>query len=84
VKHLAPPERVSSGAVVYVVWARALDGAGTPQNIGALKLSDDLRGTLHAVTPLRAFDLVVTAEASSTAAAPTSPAILSARISGKR
>jgi hypothetical protein len=80
VKHLAPPSRVSEGATVYVVWARPIDSQGPVRSLGALQVSDDLRGTLHAVTALRAFDLTVTAEPTAGAATPTSPAMLSARV----
>jgi hypothetical protein len=80
VKHLAPPSRVAEGATVYVVWARPLDAQGPARSLGALQVSDDLRGTLHAVTALHAFDVTVTAEPTAGASAPTSPPTLSARI----
>ena len=81
VKHLAPPDRVASGATVYVVWAQPFDPQGPAQNLGALQVSDDLRGTLHAVTAMRAFDLIVTAEPSPAATQPSSASLLSARVS---
>ena len=60
VKHLAHPERLNPPASTYVVWIqRAADAA--PQNIGALKVDDQLNGELRTVTPLGAFDLFVTA-----------------------
>jgi len=51
-----------------VVWARA-DGAGSAQNLGALHVDKDLDGTLKTVTPLRTFDVFITAESSPTARA---------------
>ena len=79
VRHLAPPERVAAGATTYVVWAQPL-GEGSPQNLGALRVDEDLRGTLATVTPLRSFDLFITAEASATQMEPTNDQLFSASI----
>ena len=79
VRHLAPPERVSPGATTYVVWVRAA-GQDTPQNLGALRVDEDLRGTLKTVTPLRSFDVFITAEPSPTTMEPTDDELLTANI----
>jgi hypothetical protein len=84
VRHLAPPDRVAAGAVVYVVWAGELDRAAGPHNLGALRVDPDLRGKLETVTPLRTFDLQITAEPAATVAAPTGPAALKVRIAPER
>lgn len=75
VKHLAAPERVEAGATTYIVWARAL-GQGMSQNLGALQVDNDLRGTLKTVTPMQSFDVFITAEASPTAMAPSNTQLL--------
>jgi hypothetical protein len=75
VKHLASPEQVAAGATTYVVWARPR-GAGPSQNLGALRVDDDLRGTLKTVTPLQSFDVFITAEDSPTAMRPTNEQLL--------
>lgn len=80
VRHLASPEKVATGATTYVVWVRAA-GAGIPQNLGALQVDGDLRGTLKSVTPLRSFDVFITAEASPTTMAPINKQLLTASIS---
>ncbi len=61
VKHLAHPERLTPPATTYVVWLQHANGA-PPQNIGALKVDDQLTGTLDTVTPQHSFDLFITAE----------------------
>jgi hypothetical protein len=79
VRHLAPPERVAFGATTYVVWALAPD-RDTPQNLGALRVDEKLRGTLKTVTPLRRFEMFITAEQSPTAQMPTNGELFSASI----
>ena len=78
VKHLAEPEGVTPGATTYVVWART--GTQVPQNLGALRVDRDLKGTLSTVTALRTFDVFVTAEPSALVAAPTTQCFLSASV----
>ena len=80
VRHLARPESVSSEATTYVVWVRPSAG-GAPQNMGALKVNKDLRGSLNTVTPLRSFDVFITVEGSPTVTSP-SRNLLSASIGG--
>lgn len=79
VEHMAPPQRVSPGATTYVVWARAA-GQAAPVNLGALKVDRNLKGTLVTVTPLRNFEVFVTAEPSPTVTTPTSQHFLSASV----
>jgi hypothetical protein len=79
VRHLAKPEKVSSEATTYVVWVRPGAG-GRPQNLGALKVDGDLRGTLSTVTPMRSFDVFITAERSPTVSLPSARNLLSASI----
>jgi len=76
--HLAPPEKVAAGATTYVVWAR--EDHGAPQNLGALRVDDDLRGTLKTVTPLHSFAVFITAEPSGTTMSPTNGQLFTASI----
>lgn len=80
VQHLAPPDRVAAGAMVYVVWARPFQQGAMPQNLGALQVNDKLEGTLATVTPLRNFELLITAEQAATVQQPSGSPILSAPI----
>lgn len=79
VHHLAPPERVAAGATTYVVWVRGPD-RDAPQNLGALKVDEELRGTFKTVTPLRRFDMFITAESSPTTQRPTNGELFRASI----
>jgi hypothetical protein len=83
VKHMAPPERVATGASSYVVWLRPLAGdqkAQPPMNVGALAVNKDLEGNLTTVTPYRQFDLFVTAEPVSNTTAPTGEQLLTTTV----
>ena len=81
VKHLAPPYRVASDATTYVVW---IQPAGAPaQVVGALKVDDDLSGTLDFVTPQRVFHLVVTPEAQASAAKPAHEPVFTADVDAR-
>lgn len=70
VKHLANPDRLTPPATVYVVWTRT-DKNSPPQNVGALDVDKNLAGRLRTVTPLRRFELFVTAETLGQAQAPS-------------
>jgi len=60
VRHLAKPEKVRPDATTYVVWVQP--AGGLPQNMGALKVDEDLRGSLETITPLKSFDVFITLE----------------------
>lgn len=60
VEHLAKAGNLTPPRRTYVVWT---EGAGeAPRNEGQLVVGDDLKGEFRGVTPLRTFDVVVTAE----------------------
>ena len=84
VKHLALPQRVDPAATVYVVWLRGDDSAARSQNMGALKVDDALNGSYSGVTPLREFELFVTAEASASGTMPSGPALLHTNVSATK
>lgn len=63
VKHLAQPEKLTPPASQYVVWTRAAKYEPA-QNMGALVVDKNLNGKLETVTPLRTFELFITAELS--------------------
>jgi hypothetical protein len=76
VEHLASPERINPGATVFVVWARGSEDGAQPQNLGALKVDDNLNGSITAVTPLRSFEVYITAEPSQMSEWPTGKPLL--------
>lgn len=63
VEHLARPGAVERFAKTYVVWAKDKETGGV-HNLGALAVDDDLSGSLTTVTPLKNFELFITAEES--------------------
>ena len=75
VKYLADPQKLQPPAAIYTVWVRK-DKDAAAQNIGALKVEKDRKGDLKSVTPLRAFQLFVTAEANGQVQEPTGVQLL--------
>jgi hypothetical protein len=78
VKHLSAPAKVESDASVYVVWLKAHDSA--IQNVGALKVDDELVGTFNTTTPHRNFTLSVTPEPSVRMSKPTHEAVFTSDV----
>jgi hypothetical protein len=74
VKHLAHPEKLQTGATIYVAWLQPIDQA-VPQNMGALNVGKNLTGLLQTSTPHHEFQLWITAEAFPRAAAPSGPEV---------
>jgi len=74
-KYLADPQKLQPPAAVYAVWVRK-DQDSAAQNIGALKVEKDRKGTLKSVTPLHAFQLFITAEAQGQVQLPTGTRLL--------
>lgn len=83
VKHLAPPGRITPGAVVFVVWARGLAAGSEPQNLGALRVDKNLSGRLTAVTAMSGFDLFLTCEQAQAVTVPAADELLPAHYPGK-
>lgn len=87
VKHLAPPEKIASGATTYVVWTQPSVAGREPssneqiQNLGALEIDQQLDGKLSAVTPLHNFQLFVTAEPSAVVTTPSGEHLLWTQVS---
>lgn len=80
VSHLAAPDRVTPGATAYVVWLQPRQAGASIQNLGVLKLDEDLKGELKALTPFQEFDVFVTAEPSPQVTSPTKQRVLSASV----
>jgi DMSO/TMAO reductase YedYZ molybdopterin-dependent catalytic subunit len=75
VKHLADPQKLTPPSAVYVVWLQA-NKSSPPQNIGLLKVDEDLNGSLSTQTAARSFDLFITAEGSGQVLAPAGKPLL--------
>ena len=78
VQHLANLENLTPRASAYVVWLRERDG--NAQNQGQLKMDKNLKATFETVTPLKSFDVFVTAEQDARAKGPSGPEVLKATI----
>jgi hypothetical protein len=74
VEQLAPPAEAKKGATEYVVWARPARG-GPPRNLGVLKRVNDV-GDLRAKVAAETISLIVTAEPSRHAGAPSGETLL--------
>lgn len=83
VEHLAHPQKVDSAANVYVVWIRGLESNARVQNMGALTVNDDLNGSFAGVTPLKEFEIFVTAEPTQSNTTPTGKALLYTSVAPK-
>jgi hypothetical protein len=78
VQHLANLENLTPRASAYVVWLQERDG--NAQNQGQLKMNKNLKATFETSTPLKSFDVFVTAEQDSRATSPSGPEVLKATI----
>jgi hypothetical protein len=80
VHHLAKPENLTPPASAYVVWFQP--AGQPPQNQGVLRVDSDLNGEFKTTTPLKNFDIFVTAEPGPTVTAPTGSEIMRQHVSG--
>jgi hypothetical protein len=78
VQHLANLENLTPRAAAYVVWLR--ERGGNSENQGKLKMDKNLKATFETVTPLKSFDVFVTAEQDFRAKGPSGPEVLRATI----
>jgi hypothetical protein len=69
-EHLAPPAALDPTLNTYVVWIRP-SVAQEFTNVGQLAMRSDRSGRLQATTPFPEFNVLVTAEQSGTARAPS-------------
>jgi hypothetical protein len=78
VQRLANLENLTPRASAYVVWFQ--ERGGNSENHGQLKMDKNLNATFETVTPLKSFDVFVTAEQDSRAKGPSGPEVLRATI----
>jgi hypothetical protein len=76
--HLAKPGRLTPPASSYVVWLQ--QEGSEAQSQGELKIGDDQKGELKTATPLRTFNVFVTAEADSQTKFPSQQVVLQATV----
>jgi len=78
VQHLANLENLTPRAAAYVVWLQ--ERGGNSENQGQLKMDKNLKATFETSTPLKSFDVFVTAEQDARAKGPSGPEVLKATI----
>ena len=78
VQHLANLGNLTPPAAAYVVWLQ--ERGGNSENQGQLKIDKNLKATFETVTPLKSFDVFVTAEQDVRAKGPSGPEVLKATI----
>ena len=74
VKHLANPENLTPPRKEYIVWM--LTGDNQTRNLGRLKVSGSLSGSLETVTTFKPVSFFVTAEDDATTITPGTSVIL--------
>jgi hypothetical protein len=78
VQHLANLENLTPRASAYVVWLQ--ERGGVSANQGQLKMDRNLKASFETVTPLKSFDVFVTAEQDFRVAGPSGPQVLTATV----
>ena len=81
VQHLATPTKVDRSATTFMVWAKPYAEATRVHPLGALTVNDDLSAQLNATTPLKNFEVFITAESSSQVQEPQGDRLLWATVS---
>lgn len=74
VEHLAMPENLTPPRTMYVVWFQERGSEAMSQ--GALKPDKNLKARFKGVTPMKSFDVFVTAESDAMVKAPSGPEVL--------
>jgi hypothetical protein len=80
VEHLAEPDMIAQGANGYVVWVQP-QGTNTYQNIGTLKVNENLEGTYNTSVPYKKFNILITPEANTQAQSPSGIAVFERNVS---
>jgi hypothetical protein len=79
VERLAAPDKLTPAYSDYVVWIQAR--GKDPENQGVLKVNEELKGNLKAITMYKDFDVFITAENNARAEAPSGPEVLRSHVS---
>jgi hypothetical protein len=74
IEHLAPPQNLTPPKSVYVVWAEAPEGKTA--NLGQIVVGSDRSAEFQAVTPLKVFRILITAEDRALARSPSQQVVL--------
>ncbi len=81
VKHMATPQSLTPGKQTYLVWVQPR--GKDPELLGALRVNENLEGSLKAATTYKGFDVLITAEDSVKADTPSSMVVLKGSVERK-
>ncbi len=81
VKHMATPQSLTPPKQAYLVWVQPRGKEA--ELLGALRVNEDLEGTLKATTPYKDFDILITAEDGMHPESPSGMAILKGSVARK-
>jgi len=81
VKHMATPQSLTPGKQTYLVWVQPR--GKDPELLGALRVNENLEGSLKAATTYKDFDILITAEDSVKADTPSSMVVLKGSVERK-
>lgn len=81
VKHMATPQSLTPAKTTYLVWVQAR--GKDPEMLGALRVNENLEGSLKTSTPYKTFDVFITAEDSMKPDTPGSMVILKGAVDRK-
>lgn len=81
VKHMATPHSLTPAKQAYLVWVQPR--GKDPELLGALRVNEDLEGSLKATTPYKDFELLITAEENMKPESPSGMVILKGSVERK-
>jgi hypothetical protein len=81
VKHMATPQSLTPPRQTYLVWVQPR--GKDPELLGALRVNENLEGSLRAATPYKDFEILITAEDSVKPESPSSAVILKGSVARK-
>ncbi len=81
VKHVANPHSLTPPRQTYLVWVQPR--GEQPQLLGALRVNDNLEGSLKATTTYKDFDVLITAEDNTRPEMPSGIVILKGTVERK-
>jgi len=77
-EHLAEPGKLSPPGTDYIVWFQ--EKGAEPQTQGRLRVDKNLKGSFQTSTPLKSFDIFVTAESNPASKQPSGAEVLRATV----
>ncbi|MBZ5507910.1 MAG: hypothetical protein LAO78_20810 [Acidobacteriia bacterium] len=81
VKHMATPQSLTPAKQTYLVWVQSR--GRDPELLGALRVNENLEGSLKAATPYKEFEIFITAEDNLKPEMPSNVVILKGAVARK-